>query len=506
VTLRVLVAVGTDRHKFNRLIDWIDRWAQNHPDADVVVQHGSTRAPNHAVGYPLLSHEKLRELMAESDVVVTHGGPATITEARRAGRLPLAVARDPRFDEHVDDHQQHFVAFLAARGLIEEARDEATFAAALDRAARDPRCFRLEAKVNASDAADKQINGLPVGVQRAGEVVAHLVAAHRRGRGPSKDAAPASVAEQANSLTVLYIGGQGRSGSTLIERALGELPGTVNVGEVLHLWRRGLLNDELCGCGAAFHSCPFWTEVGADAFGGWDQLDAEQMVALRYQVDRNRYVPLMLRPGLSPSYDRARRRYTDLLSRLYRAIVTVSGASVVVDSSKHASYALLLRDVPGIDLRLLHVVRDSPAVAHAWSKQVERPETDGVLMPTYGPVEAAMLWTTQNIALDLLGRSHAHATIRYEDFVATPSRELAKVRGLLAGTDADAPLEFLDGKTLHLHGTHSVAGNPMRFQTGAIDIRADESWREHLPPGRRRLVSTLTAPGRLRYGYLRRPS
>ena len=454
--MHILVTVGTDHHPFDRLVDWVDRWAVKHPDVAVVVQHGQSRPPLAAEGHRLLDHDKLHALMHEADVVVTHGGPATITEARAAGRLPLAVARDPQLGEHVDEHQQRFVAFLAARGMVEPVDDERSFVAALDRALVDPTSLHLTG--DPSSTTPDQSPDVPEGVRRVGELVAQLVDERRSGT-PPVAGAHRSRRPPNDELTVLFIGGQGRSGSTLIERAVGELPGTVNVGEVLHLWRRGLLNDELCGCGVAFHSCPFWTEVGAVAFGGWDQLDAEQTVALRYQVDRNRYVPLMLRPGLSPSYDRARRRYTDLLSRLYRAIVAVSGASVVVDSSKHASYALLLRDVPGIDLRLLHVVRDSPAVAHAWSKQVERPETDGVLMPTYGPVEAAMLWTTQNIALDLLGRRHAHATIRYEDFVATPSHELAKVRRLLAGTDADAPLEFLDGRTLHLQATHSVAGN-----------------------------------------------
>ena len=48
---------------------------------------------------------------------------------------------------------------------------------------------------------------------------------------------------------VVYIAGSGRSGSTLLERALGEIPGFVNVGELIDLYRRVADHGELCGCG-----------------------------------------------------------------------------------------------------------------------------------------------------------------------------------------------------------------------------------------------------------------
>ena len=41
--------------------------------------------------------------------------------------------------------------------------------------------------------------------------------------------------------TVLYIGGMGRSGSTLVDRVLGQAPGVCSVGELVFLWERGVL-------------------------------------------------------------------------------------------------------------------------------------------------------------------------------------------------------------------------------------------------------------------------
>ena len=61
---------------------------------------------------------------------------------------------------------------------------------------------------------------------------------------------------------VLYLGGLGRSGTTLVERLLGELPNVCALGEVVHLWQRDIVDDERCGCGESFSRCAFWTAVG----------------------------------------------------------------------------------------------------------------------------------------------------------------------------------------------------------------------------------------------------
>ena len=54
---------------------------------------------------------------------------------------------------------------------------------------------------------------------------------------------------------VLYIGGFGRSGSTLVERILGQLPGFCSAGEIVFLWQRGLIDGQLCGCGVPVPEC-----------------------------------------------------------------------------------------------------------------------------------------------------------------------------------------------------------------------------------------------------------
>ena len=376
------------------------------------------------------------------------------------------------------------MARLATEGIVVRVSETTTLDRVVEAALSRPRKTTTGSQTHPA--------ALPRGVQRVGELIDGLMAPRTGGSHTPGDTDP---------VTVLYIGGQGRSGSTLLERAIGQFEGLASVGEVVHLWRRGLRGNETCGCGKPFHGCEFWSAVGDVAFGGWDQLDPQAAVDLRYAVDRTRYVPLMMRPGLSPKYARRRSEYLERLAALYQAMSRVSGASVLVDSSKHASYALLLAATPGIDLRLLHVVRDSPAVAYAWSRTVERPEAKGIPMPTYGPTKSAVMWDVQNSITQTMGRRLPYLRVRYEDFVESPKDTLLDVLDFAGqGHDADQ-LQFLDGETLQLAPSHSVAGNPMRFATGEVVIKRDERWRSEMATRNRAQVELLTAPFRHLYGY-----
>ena len=113
------------------------------------------------------------------------------------------------------------------------------------------------------------------------------------------------------------------------------------------MWLRSVRDDERCGCGQPFSSCPFWQQVGRAAFGGWDRVDVDRITRLRAQVDRGRFLPLLasarLRRRLQPALD----EYVGYYQRTYAAISQVSGSPVVIDSSKHASLAFCLRSSPG---------------------------------------------------------------------------------------------------------------------------------------------------------------
>src|SRR5262245_51572014 len=57
---------------------------------------------------------------------------------------------------------------------------------------------------------------------------------------------------------LLYIGGWGRSGSSILSNVLGSHSQIASLGEVRYIWDRGVGANKLCGCGHNFSDCPFW--------------------------------------------------------------------------------------------------------------------------------------------------------------------------------------------------------------------------------------------------------
>jgi len=304
---------------------------------------------------------------------------------------------------------------------------------------------------------------------------------------------------------VLFLGGLGRSGTTLVERLLGELPGVCALGEVVHLWQRDLRDDERCGCGAKFSACGFWRRVGALAFGGWHNVDVDRVHDLRDAVERTRHIPRLATAVEAPEEVH---EYAEYFTRVYAAAAEVSGARIVVDSSKHSALAHVLRWSNDIDLRVVHVVRDARGVAYSWTKTVARPESDGSAeMTRYSPGRSALLWTAHNAAFGLLSRRGVPVRrIRYEQFLTDPRaalRELADYAGVPV-TDAD--LGFLGDGYADLRVGHSAAGNPMRFSVGRLPLRRDDAWVRALPTAQRRLVGAVCAPMLRAYGYPLNPA
>lgn len=304
---------------------------------------------------------------------------------------------------------------------------------------------------------------------------------------------------------ILYVGGLGRSGSTLMERALAQFPTVTGLGETVYMWQRGVANDEQCGCGRRFSTCDFWREVGEAAFGGWSRVDLQRIVELQERVDDVKHIHrLAARPLGRGSFDRELREYLGLYERLYAAVRSVSGSPVIVDSSKITSLAYVLSHSRELDLRLAHIVRDPRAVAHAWTKVVRRPEVlDSIAyMPRYSPAYMGALYSGHQTLLEGLRlRGVPHLRVRYEDFAERPVEELERIARFAGLGTVPEGLAGRARGSLHLGTVHTASGNPSRFERGDVLVRRDEKWRGDMPVRQRAIVTMLTLPLLGAYGY-----
>ena len=304
-------------------------------------------------------------------------------------------------------------------------------------------------------------------------------------------------------MKVLYVAGLGRSGSTLLSRLLGQVDGICAVGEVHHLWRTGAprsATDELCGCGRTYADCGFWPDRLRAVFGGETPL--AEMKRLADRVARIRRIRQLEARG-DEAFETAVRDYGAVWLSLYREIAAATGAGVVLDASKDLGPLFFLSRIEGLEVAVVHLVRDPRGVAYSWSRRKRRPEfvDREVWMNRHSAIDVAWRWTYSNHLAERARKLFPrYSRLRYEDFVLDPRSSLERLCAQVGLDQAD--LSFIQGNDVKLARTNcTLSGNPMRFDEGGLTVRADTRWHESYPWAKRAFVSLLTWPQRRRYGY-----
>ncbi|AHY47611.1 Sulfotransferase family [Rubrobacter radiotolerans] len=301
---------------------------------------------------------------------------------------------------------------------------------------------------------------------------------------------------------VLYIAGLGRSGSTILSNSLGQIDGFFSTGEMNFVWKHALLENRLCGCGRPLRECPVWRAVFERAFGGMDRVDARAVMASMHAGARTRHVPKMLTERGRRDLRKRVPLFLEHAERLYRAVTEATGERVIVDSSKEPAYGYAVGMIPSVDLYVLHLVRDPRAAAYSWIRQKEQPDSaEREFMHQKSARDSALLWDAWNVSAEALwrGAPQRYLRLRYEDFVSDPRGSFRKVLAFIREPDAGLPLIGRD--EVRLGVTHTVSGNPNRFETGSVKLRRDDRWKDGMSRSDRTTVTALAAPLLLRYGY-----
>lgn len=257
---------------------------------------------------------------------------------------------------------------------------------------------------------------------------------------------------------LIYIGGYGRSGSTLIEYLLTFHPEVVACGEVERRVHRGVRRN-ICTCGRRVQDCPVWTPFQNEVAWSHEQL------------------ALALLDHVSERY------------------------SVMIDSSKTAWGSTFnpfrLRRKLGSDFLLLHIVRDPRGVTWSALKTRRRPKKDRRDTPAVATLRAALGWVTANLACEMFATRYPenYVRMRYEDLVRKPHETIEHIFQRVA-------LPPLIEDNLAHDNRHQLYGNSMRFKPLSIsDIREDVAWKKGMPKRISQLVNSLCWPLLKRYQY-----
>ena len=301
---------------------------------------------------------------------------------------------------------------------------------------------------------------------------------------------------------VLNITGCERSGSTIISKLLGEIDGFFYGGELRNIWSHSLIDNKLCSCNVLSQECSIWSEVFTKAFNGY-QIDALKMRDLISLGMRTRLVPLTFVGWGKEILKNRLKECIENLRRLYLSIQSVTGCSVIVDSTKASPYLYLLEMIDEIDLYVVHLIRDSRAVAYSWKRKKLQPEKKdkAVYMKQYTNLKGSISWNVRNLTAEVFSKSFPgkYMKLRYEDFIEKPKESVQTILNFV--NEKRNSLPFVDEHTVKLGVSHGVWGNPGRFESGNVQLKKDEEWKEKMKPTDKFVLTALTLPLLLKYKY-----
>jgi hypothetical protein len=248
---------------------------------------------------------------------------------------------------------------------------------------------------------------------------------------------------------VVLIAGAAHGGTTISNMMLGQHPDIFSTGK-LRDFPHGVVfgADNVCSCGAPAADCPFWLEI------------------------RRRYKPIEEQP------DSAK------LPRLYELISALSDRPFIGDVTHNVGYAQLLQSIDGIDLYLVHVVRDGRAVVYSRIRKDLRIGVLGISrrqrIRRVAAVSRHWLWQIRQYSRleEQLGVKAVR--VGYEAICSNPRAALRPV-GECLGLDFDAIGERLGSGQPFERVPHMIRGNSRLRSENNVVLRRDASYLDEMP-------------------------
>lgn len=222
---------------------------------------------------------------------------------------------------------------------------------------------------------------------------------------------------KSNHPTVIYIGGYGRSGSTLLDILIGAHVDVEGVGELVNIyneWGVVISNDDEHGC--------YWRRVKELYDEKVGCLDTTTVAEVIFSVE---WIG-----GLFHHFSRGHKKtiftdYSITQRALFSSIAQTSCKPIVLDSSKTAwrnAWRPLALNRAGLEIKVIHLIRDGRGVIWSFLRgdnvKMEKGESDIRLrLPV---VRAILGWSIANVCVSfqrMLLPKGSVLKVRYEDLV-----------------------------------------------------------------------------------------
>lgn len=284
---------------------------------------------------------------------------------------------------------------------------------------------------------------------------------------------------------ICYIAGYSRSGSTILDTILSDGVGVFGAGELIYF------NDEIegkreCTCGSLVCDCPVWSEVQSPLLADYTRC------SINYDGGRH-----SSKDGL------ASEKYRELNLSMFNAIATVTGARVIVDSSKSARDATYrfkhLTEIFGDNVYVIHMTRDVDSVMYSYLKHGSNWAAEGYKPENkFRVIRSLVGWMMANFAVLKHKSKVNYLQVRLEDLTENPKRELDKIAIFLDEDFSNTKKKIVEMEPIY--ALHKIGGNRNRFKP--LVLSGDKGSGGSKLPYRYRVLSLMIAgPLMRKLGY-----
>lgn len=118
---------GVVEFDFSRILEIIDQLVEEQiiDGKDLIAQRGYSKyIPQNYDSFDFVDGETFDEYIKNADLIITHGGVASLISAMKMGKKVIAFPRLQKYNEHLDNHQTEITSVLSKEGYILYAIDK----------------------------------------------------------------------------------------------------------------------------------------------------------------------------------------------------------------------------------------------------------------------------------------------------------------------------------------------------------------------------------------------
>ena len=266
---------------------------------------------------------------------------------------------------------------------------------------------------------------------------------------------------------IIYIAGNVRSGSTLLERIISSNNNILGLGELSHLLKVDFKNTT-CSCSEKLNKCPYWKNI-------IENIDIN-ILDDKIKDIQLKNESLFSFPKFLFDKDNEYKIYCKkIIDYIFDSIP--NDIDYIVDSSKSSVNCFfrpyLINKYCKNEIKVIHLVRDGRGCMYSHLKRFENSNLQAI--------KASLKWLIANISANMfaINSNDSYIRIKYENLVKSPIDVLKKL-SIFLDTDISESINIIRTNN-NIPFTHQFKANPMRNKSNLkINKEVGFKWKNNI--------------------------